>query len=436
MAKNIRRNFASPTNSCLNQKSTNTDLYVGPECERNIDGNIIPKVDDGYCPECKDGYDGYVFIQEGSTTTDTTLSPTTQVCDNLDVGGYHRYTAADVFRGYTQDGKCSSPYSRGVLKGGNYNTVIRNREEQLLQATGKPVVLLRRQYTGPECVCRDINRGRGKASCHVCFGTGYTPGYIPFINQKDPLGRIKVRFDPYKEDNPLKEQGIFQEVNINAWTLSTPIVRKRDIIIVYNPDGTEEFRYEILNVTRNDLFGIEQGAQKFEIKRIDPTNIIYSFDPFRIPDLADISIDISDNNPQSPTMYEQLGTQDEQDGNYTNNYTEGRYGDAAFSGMITEGYKLGYETNYKRALEYKIPLNIPDFNEDGVLNDGFGTVFYSSTGKVIKFSTPQQIQDNIGINPLEVIAAEKKRFFTDGWVEGAKAGYQDGLNELRARGLI
>jgi hypothetical protein len=78
----------------------------------------------------------------------------------------------------------------------------------------------------------------------------------------------------------------------------------------------------------------------------------------------------------------------------------------------------------------------PDFNNDGVNNDGYGPVFISTTGQIIRFSTPQVIQSNSGINPLEVIAAEKKRHFIQGWISGAKHGVLDAESELRARGLL
>lgn len=440
MAKNRRRNFTSPTNTdCLNQTSTNMDLHAGSECERAVTNNTVPEAPDGYDGYLTDGYRQFKFLAEGAEPVEVT--PTTaDPCDSGDTGGYHRFTLGDVFSGQTEKGQCTSPYSRKVTGGADgdgINGVIADREEQLLMTTGKPVILLRKQYNGPICVCKSTNRGRSRTKCVMCFGTNFVPGFIPYVNQKDVLGRIHVRFSPFREDTPHKEIGTFQEVTLECWTLSHPIVRKRDVLIVYNKDGTEEFRYEIKTVERNFLFGDTQGSQKFTIKRIDPTQTIYKYDPFRIPDLADISVDISGNSPERyRTMYEQLGDLDEQDGDFTNIVVEGAFSDGAFSGMFTEGYKAGYEINYKRILEFKIPLYAPDFNEDGTVDDGYGPIFRDTLGNVIRFSTPQQTADNIGINPLEVIAAEKKRYYLQGFVAGAKHGILDGENELRARGLL
>ena len=269
----------------------------------------------------------------------------------------------------------------------------------------------------------------------MCYGVGFVPGYIPYVNDSEPLGRIFIRVDPYVEQVDLKEQGWFQEVTLNAWTTSAPTVRQRDIIIVYNADdGSEEFRYELLNVTRNDIFQGAQGSQKFSMKRIDPALNIYKYNPFQLPDLADISIDLSGYTLVRESLeFENLGVED--DGLFPNVVIEAVYGDAAFSGMFSEGYKLGYETNFARALSWKDPMYAPDFEEDGSISDGYGPVFLATNGKVIKFSLPQKTEDNIGINPLEVLAAEKKKQFVRGWVSGARAGYLDGVNERRARGL-
>jgi hypothetical protein len=219
------------------------------------------------------------------------------------------------------------------------------------------------------------------------------------------------------------------------WTLAYPIIKKRDVIIVYNHDGSEEWRYEVQTVTRNDLFGNASGAQQLVTQKIDQSQIIYDFDPLKIPDLKDISIDVSEYDLEGKRTYDQLGTQD--DGCFANVIIESVYGDGAFSGMFTEGYKQGYEINFGRVLNFQEPMWAPDFNEDGIVTDGYGApVFYSSTGKIIRFSTPQDIESNPGINPLEVIAAEKKRNFLEGWFAGSKAGVLDGENELRARGLL
>lgn len=428
MAIYTRRGLNSPTNDCINQRTPPEDLVKGPACERERSGNTPPDLSvDGY-----DGYDGYVsFTPEGLHPT----GPASLRCPpGSEFTGYHKFSVTEFLAGASVDGQCVSPYSRFAL-GRGISTALTNREEQLLRATGKPVLLLRRQFTGVVCLCESLNRGRGRKKCNVCFGTGFVPGYIPYIYDKEPLGRIFVRFEPYTEDNPLREQGVFQEVPVNAWTLSFPQIRKRDVIVVYNKDGTEEFRYEVLNVTRNETFQGATGAQKFAIKRIDPNDIIYRYDPFAIPDLQDIRVDVCDVGPlYSDRAYDRLSIED--DGIYPNVFIENAFGDGAFSAMFTEGYKEGYELNFRRVLNFQQPVFTPDFDQNGFVDDAYGPVFRSSSGRIIHFSTPQEVADNVGIDPTEVLIAEKKKNFLEGWISGAKHGMQDATNELRARGLL
>ena len=425
MAKFNYRGRQSGTNQpCRNQETTPIELHVGSECERDISGNILPTEGDGYA---EDGYRQFKFIAEGSEPLPAPEKPKFVSTDKC---GYHRFTVGDVFRGSNENGSCSTPYSRGVTggaDGGGFNNVIKDREEQLLNTTGKPVTLFRRQWTGPSCPCNSTTRGRARKKCKICFGTAFVPGFIPYNNQADPLGRIKVRFEPYTEDTPLKETGIQQQVTLNAWTLNIPIVQKRDILVAYNPDGSEEFRYEVITVTRNNLFldGTE-GAQKFQLQRLDPNDPRYLLDPYKMPDLADIAIDVSAYTPVVDRPWEQLGTED--DGDYPNIIIESIYGDAAFSAMFTAAYKEAYELNFGLIMNFQYPVLSPP-------QDGYGPVFRDTSGKVIKFSTPQVTQDNIGINPLEVLAAEKKKNYSSGWHSGAKHGVLDAENELRARGL-
>ena len=66
MAKITRRNLGSPTNSCVDQKTTPQELMKGSTCEIDITGNT--PFPDAY----QDGYqDGYhvKFISEGDSPT-------------------------------------------------------------------------------------------------------------------------------------------------------------------------------------------------------------------------------------------------------------------------------------------------------------------------------------------------------------------------------
>ena len=438
MARWIKKARHVPTIKCgVSQYVTPYELRYGTVCERDYTNNEIPPTSDGYI----DGYN-VCFVPEGEEcepscgTSSSTIKTTDKCPASSDLRGYHKYTTAEYFNNQTVDGKCVSPYGRKILGSGGYASISTSRESMLLDTTGKPVILLRRQYVGPQCPCYSVNRGRAKGRCPVCFNTGIAGGYVPYINSSDPLGRIMVRFEPYEEKVSASEQGYMQDVQASAWTLPHPILRQRDIIIVYNLDGSEEFRWEIMSVTRNDTFLGESGAQKFQVRRIDPTDVVYTYDPLKVPDLEDIIIDVSDNSidEDDPRFYDELGKSD--DGDFPNIVIEAAYGDGAFSSLFTTGYKEGYEYNYSRGLKYYPPLVIPDFDENGFLliTDGYGPTFQSVAGKAIHFDTPQDIADNSGTNPLEVIAAEKKRNYLKGWGCGCKAGYEDVVNYLRRRG--
>lgn len=430
MAKIIKRGLNTPTNTdCLNMETPPEELRTGSECEREITGNDP-------LPEPKpEGQ--VVFVPEGeesSCEVHPEPTPAEKQCTNQDRSGYHRTTVADFFRNTGLDGKCVSPYSRGVLGGRSYNEVIRDREEMLLQAVGQPVGLLRRQNNGVVCPCYDENRGQSRSKCEICYGAGFVPGYIYYVNEKDPLGRILLRIDPYTEELRLQGEGRFQEVQLNGWTLAAPIIRQRDVLISYTPNGVEEWRWEVMQVTRNNVFNGVQGAQRLVLKRIDPLQTIYKLDIYKIPDLKDIQVDVSSVASDVKLNYEGLGQED--DGRFPNVVVEGVYGDAAFAYMYTEGYKVGYEKNFERVVDRKEPLYSPYIREDGTIDDGYGPIFLASNGKPIRFSTPQKIEENRGINPLEVVQAEKKRLFLKGFVDGARDALKDAENYLREKGQL
>jgi hypothetical protein len=151
--------------------------------------------------------------------------------------------------------------------------------EQL--GTGESCMLLRRMMDGITCSCVNINQDYPDARCGTCFGTGYISGYDQFYNNRRSDGRILVRFDPATEDIKLGEGGLESEIIYNCWTLTYPSLKDRDVLIRFNPDGTEEFRYEVLDVTRNRLLYGETGNQHFRIQRVRKTSPIYQWRAIR-----------------------------------------------------------------------------------------------------------------------------------------------------------
>ena len=82
------------------------------------------------------------------------------------------------------------------------------------------------------------------------------------------------RFGPTKEDFKRDESGLENSFIPNCWTLVTPTIKDGDFIIRFNQDGTEEWRYEIIDVDRNRTLLQESGAQKFTAVRVRKTDPI------------------------------------------------------------------------------------------------------------------------------------------------------------------
>lgn len=209
----------------------------------------------------------------------------------LDLVGWRRTDPKLLFQG-----KCVDSY----LGGENFcadgylgvNRQIRNipfyeqsdrRQEFLLEqlGTGSSCMLLRRLWKGTTCTCFTNNQEYPDARCHQCFGTGIIGGYEQYFNPRRSDGRILVRFSPATEDLKMEDAGLESHMVYPCWTLSYPALRDRDVIIKFNPDGTEEFRYEILDVQKNILLYNQTGNQHFNAQRVRKTDIIYQWRAIR-----------------------------------------------------------------------------------------------------------------------------------------------------------
>lgn len=131
---------------------------------------------------------------------------------------------------------------------------------------------------------------------HNCFGVGFVQGYVQFFNPRRSDRRILVRVDPATDDlNIVDRGGLEPAYEPTAWTIAFPAVKDRDVLVRFNPDNMEEYRYEILDVTRVRAFFTQTGAQKMRIKRFPVTDIIYQFPILRdaspIPGAAQTSME-------------------------------------------------------------------------------------------------------------------------------------------------
>jgi hypothetical protein len=233
--------------------------------------------------------DGY-RTQKDLLTTDFSDDEAEQIdFAPFDYAGYRRTDPVDLLAGkcvgsyYGGQYFCADGYG-GVgmqVRGLDIATINDQRQEVLLSTTGRPCVLVKRLWTGITCSCVSPSRETPESRCPRCFGTGFVTGYEQFYNPRRSDGRILVRFDPTVEDLLPMDAGLESDFKPNAWTLSVPILKDRDFLIRFNKDGTEEFRYEILNVTRNYILLDNVGGQKFACVRVRKTDPIYQWRAFR-----------------------------------------------------------------------------------------------------------------------------------------------------------
>lgn len=110
---------------------------------------------------------------------------------------------------------------------------------------------------------------------HNCHGTKFVIGYEQYFNPRRSDGRILVRKGATEETLKMYEAGMESEFPLDLWTLTVPTIKPRDVIITYDQEDNEEFRYEVTNVTRNNTVVGLQGGQKFKASRIRKTDPAY-----------------------------------------------------------------------------------------------------------------------------------------------------------------
>src|SRR5258708_6515106 len=234
--------------------------------------------------------DGYRQKTKDILTTDLTFSDIVNTgFPAFDFAGYHRTDPVMLLRG-----DCIGSYIGGFMFcADGYNGVGRQlrglpiqdsnlqRQEVLLSTTGEPVCLVKRRWTGTTCKCMLPYNEYPEARCTSCLGTGITVGYEQFFNPRRSDGRIMVRFDPTVDDLIATDSGLESTLQPNCWGLAVPTIKERDFIVRFDEDGNEEFRYEVLNVTRNKLLLDQTGVEKFVAQRVRKTDILYQVKVFR-----------------------------------------------------------------------------------------------------------------------------------------------------------
>ena len=228
--------------------------------------------------------DGYRQTVVDILNTNLVASDTANIGFPLyDFSGYHRTNPISVINGDCVGSYiggtlyCADGYS-GVgmqLRGLSVQDQNNARQEVLLSLTGEPCVLVQRSWTGITCDCFLSSNEMPNSRCLRCFGSGKVVGYTQYMNPRRSDRCIMVRFDPVVDTLKATDSGLESDMPATCWTLTVPTVHNRDFIQRYDMDGNPEFRYELVNVTRNRLLLGLEAAQKFSTVRIRKTDPIY-----------------------------------------------------------------------------------------------------------------------------------------------------------------
>lgn len=233
--------------------------------------------------------DGYKQVTTDYLSTDLSAADASNVnFPEYDYAGWHRTDPVQLL-----NGTCVGSYiggELGCIDGyGNYNILrgfslqdqITQREDVLLSVDGRDAILIQRVQTGIVCSCYLASSENQDDRCPFCYGTKFVFGYEQYFNPRYSNGRIKVRVSPTEESLKRYEAGLESEFPLDMWTLTVPTIKMRDVIVLFDQNGNEEFRYEVMGVTRNNTILGLQGGQHFKTLRVRKTDPIYQIRIFR-----------------------------------------------------------------------------------------------------------------------------------------------------------
>lgn len=124
----------------------------------------------------------------------------------------------------------NSPYGRYSLEPADAENMdfilqqILYRNELLIKADGEPVAVYRQKQYGDLCPCVELDRNQALSTCRVCFGTRWVGGY-------DYMGKHLFRISPAPYVKTITELGLVPKTNPKAWSMPTPVMKARDIIV-------------------------------------------------------------------------------------------------------------------------------------------------------------------------------------------------------------
>lgn len=229
-------------------------------------------------PTYLDGYESGREVEGTGLVVTNYAESDKKFFQGFDFCGYHRAIPQNIFQGVDD---CGS-YLGGEFnktRGMNLFDRMINREEVLLDQTGEPVLLLKRIWDGQTCSCSDSRRQHPKIkSCKKCYGTGYSGGFSQYDYKRRADGRVMVMFGDTLEDLKLGAHNhLEQQYEPQCWTLPSPAIRDRDLIVRFDFSDNAEYIYEVLNVTKDKLFYRHYTRQRLALKRLDKTDVAYTF---------------------------------------------------------------------------------------------------------------------------------------------------------------
>lgn len=233
--------------------------------------------------------DGYHQVTKDLLSTDLSAADAANIGFPMyDYAGYHRTDPVQLL-----NGTCVGSYIGGemgcidgygnvqILRGFSLQDQNTQRQEVLLSVTGRPAVLIKRVQTGITCACYLPSSEYPDDRCPYCLGTKFVVGYEQYFNPRKSDGRIMVRPGPTDENTKMYEAGLESEFPLSLWTLTVPTIKTRDVIVLFDQDDNEEFRYEVISVTRNNTIIGQQGGQLFKVIRIRKFDPAYQIRVFR-----------------------------------------------------------------------------------------------------------------------------------------------------------
>jgi hypothetical protein len=145
---------------------------------------------------------------------------------------------------------------------------MRRRQLTVVAMQGQDTILLPRLVYGTRCPfwkSEEENCTSPLDSRATCYNTGWVGGYNPPII-------IKVVIPPANRTAIFYEEGVRKEFSPRPWTIHTPPVRERDLLI----SRTSGERYEVLSLSNTMLRGLPMH-QEFDMRLIPHGKESYAY---------------------------------------------------------------------------------------------------------------------------------------------------------------